>query len=599
MVSVVKTPQGHKIIDQAIAATIINGGLYAFVIFPYHALTTGDYVYITSDIDEYNGFWYVEVVDYQSFKIREHAGADDVPFYQEVEIDYYQTQPHDWSSIFLPIVYKATNDRWPTNNIDTPRTVSSTSDDNGFTQLTLSGTLRAEGLNMLEFVRITDAFDPDLNSIWQIVEVNSASDIVINLPYSVNNSFSGVSVQYYYANYQIRIKIWAGLNALHPWQAKKPYEEMAELSLTPDDNGEVMFSVSDYIKSKVAIKNNLTLFSLPLNLDAFTGFYIQTAESFDQSDNYSLYTAETDFSTDSFEGYAIAGKLPFKNVYSGDYADYVITDGSPALWLTNAARLLAVEDLYFDISFIKNILGEFWVIIDKYVADYLMITEVIPHGDSGIGVYRIPITPDINYDSFCVRVYTPGVPDSAGVPVTTLADLDDWVNNTFGWTLGPTPDVSVNGSGGVSNWIFGEIVTTAGYDYEFSTTVTELVGDSGGVPVFTLTWALFTNTGSFIDSVSFNYTSTGAKSETFTLHATTEGLYLGLHITNNTPIATKTFEFNSAVYNAPASPPDDGIDAQDITEEICIDILETCEAQQGFTEEDRRLLEDGDFRLLE
>ena len=36
-----------------------------------------------------------------------------------------------------------------------------------------------------------------------------------------------------------------------------------------------------------------------------------------------------------------------------------------------------------------------------------------------------------------------------------------------------------------------------------------------------------------------------------------------------------------------------------ITEEICIDILEQCEAQQGFTQEDARLLEDGDFRLLE
>ena len=36
-----------------------------------------------------------------------------------------------------------------------------------------------------------------------------------------------------------------------------------------------------------------------------------------------------------------------------------------------------------------------------------------------------------------------------------------------------------------------------------------------------------------------------------------------------------------------------------ITEEICIDILDTCEAAEGFTEEDRRLLEDGDYRLLE
>jgi len=54
-----------------------------------------------------------------------------------------------------------------------------------------------------------------------------------------------------------------------------------------------------------------------------------------------------------------------------------------------------------------------------------------------------------------------------------------------------------------------------------------------------------------------------------------------------------------ADYNSPGAPPDDSIAAQNITEEICIDLLETCEAQDGFTAEDARLLEDGDFRLLE
>ena len=29
---------------------------------------------------------------------------------------------------------------------------------------------------------------------------------------------------------------------------------------------------------------------------------------------------------------------------------------------------------------------------------------VIDYEDQGIGVYRIPITPDADYDSFCVRV---------------------------------------------------------------------------------------------------------------------------------------------------------------------------------------------------
>ena len=68
MVTVVKTPQGHKIIDEPLNATVYDGGITAFVLYPYHDLTTGDYVYISSDIDEYNGFWYATVIDYQNFQ---------------------------------------------------------------------------------------------------------------------------------------------------------------------------------------------------------------------------------------------------------------------------------------------------------------------------------------------------------------------------------------------------------------------------------------------------------------------------------------------------------------------------------------------------
>jgi hypothetical protein len=42
------------------------------------------------------------------------------------------------------------------------------------------------------------------------------------------------------------------------------------------------------------------------------------------------------------------------------------------------------------------------------------------------------------------------------------------------------------------------------------------------------------------------------------------------------------------------------VDPATLTEEICIDILETCEIENGFVPPDnRRLLEDGDYRLLE
>lgn len=599
MVTVIKRPQGHKIIDQAIQATITEQyGGDAIVTFPYHGLGTGDFVYIESDIDEYNGFWYVTAADVNTFKISEGATTDFVQYYQDADIEYYQTQEHNWSSIFLPIVYKCNNDRWPINTVDASRMVSSFSDDNGYTDLDLSGDIKSSGggINALEFVKISGASDSDLNGVWQIVEVISNSNIVISLPYSASNSFTGATIQYYYNNYQVKIKIFSGLPPLHPWYNKKPYAEVAELSLTPDENNQVMFSISDYIKMKIAIKNNLTLFSLPLNLDAFTGFYISTSESFDDSDNYSLTTTQGMFSVDTFEGYAAAGKLPFKNIYAGDYADFILTSGSPARWLTNRSRLLAVEGHYFDISFIKNLRGDFQLIIDKYVGDYA-VTETQNFTDQGDGVYRIPITPDANYDSFCVRIYTPGVAASEQTPPTTLADLEDWTNEPGSlWALGVNPTTSVN-AGADDGYIIGAISTTAGYDYEFTT---ELHIGPGGefTPISEVIWALLDSAYNELDTVAFNYTNEGVKTETFSLSSINAATYLGLKVFNNTFFATKNYTINSVVYNTPDIP-DDSIPAQNMTEEICIDILDTCESITQFTQTARRLLEDGGYRLLE
>jgi hypothetical protein len=593
MVTVVQRPQGNKIIDQAVSATIIDSSGDALVSFPYHSLSTGDIVYITSDIDEYNGFLYVEVIDSGSFKLRANSLSDFIEFYQEIDIEYYQTQPHEWSSIFLPIVYKISNDRWPTNSVDTARTISSSSDDNGFTQLTLSGALKSQ-FNALEFVKI-ESSDEDLNNVWQIVEVISTSNIVINLPYDAANSFLGATIQYYYNNYQVKVKVYSGLDPGHPWQATKPYEEMAELSLTPDENNEVMFSVSDYIKSKVAIKNNLTLFSLPLNLDAFTGFYIQTAESYDDSDNYTLFTTQSDYTQDSFEGYAIAGKLPFKNVYSGDYADYIYTSGSPARWLTNRTRLLAVEDLYFDVSFIKNVLGTFNLIIDKYVTDYLTQTIVIPYLDQGIGVYRMPITPEATYDSFCIRVRTDAHSEEVEVTNTEDFDLSLWTNHAGGltdWTTGiPAPFVNIVGAN--SNFILFPYATNSGqvYTYQYQFSVANSDPGTKTAQLLFLDAAFLAIGFSFID-----VPSDGIYSGAVDITPSSNGTYIAFKVSSIGLGWDVTLELVSAITTTTETVE---VAAETITEEICIDIIEQCDVADGITQDDRRLLEDGDFRLLE
>lgn len=603
MVTVVKRPTGHKIIDQAVSATITDSSGDALVTFPYHGLGTGDHVYIDSDIDEYTGFWYVTAIDTDSFKISEYAGANFVEFYQELDVTYYQTVDHEWSSIFLPIVYKVSNDKWPVNTIDSAVSITSFSNDNGYMQVILSGAITSGTILPLDFVKITHPIKPWLDGVWQVVEVNTSSNLVLDMAYADDADLTGATIQFYYNNYQVKVKVWGGLPFGHPWQAKKPFELLAELSLTPDENGVCMFSISDYLRGKIDIKNNPTGFSMPLNLDAFTGFYICTAETHDISDGgYSLGTYESSFSCDTFQGWAVAGKLPFKNTYSGDYSQYVAVLGAPAQWLTLFDRLIAVEDKYFDISFIKPVRGDLAVEIDKYIADYISSTETIEYDDQGIGVYRIPITADAFYDSFCVRVSTPGAGPSSGPPSTTLADLENWENmgGVFPgtWTEGALPSVSANGSGGPTGYLGGAFAASPGFEYEFSIQF-EITG-SFTDPTVQAVFALLDSSFNEIDTVTFNYTTHGVKNETFTLSSMGTGAYLALRFTNNTPITTKVFELQSAVYNAPDTP-DDSVPAQDLTEEICIDMVESCDVQKGVNNnpDDARLTEDGDYRLLE
>lgn len=590
---VVKRPEGHKIIDQAIAATISGYANDALVTFPSHGLTTGDYVYITSNLDEYNGFWYVTVINANTFKISEYAGADFVEYFQDADIDYYQTQSHVWNSIFLSIVYKISNTKWPVNTTDAIGLIILNSDDNGYTLLTMVAPVA--GLSApLQYVTISGGI-ATANGVWQVVEIINNVQFVIALPFEMSGNLIGKSVQIYYNSYQTKVKIFAGLKPTHPWANKKPYELVGELSLTPDADNITTFSVSDYVKNKIQIKNNPLLYSMPLNLDAFTGFYIQTAESFDSSDNYTVFTDESDFIADDFEGYAIAGKLPFKNTYSGDYADYVATFGNPALWLSTLTRLLALSGRYFDVSFINPVNAAFNVVLKKYFnADYF-ITETIDYESQGIGVYRIGLIPDSQYIKYCLQAFTPG---AAPPTPPTLQVLASWTNGPGSqpWSLGANPNTSVNGGGGVTNYIVGTFASAAGVDHKFTTDVDV----SSGTMNFTMRVALLDNLYNVIDSIDFIYTTSGNKIQTdFVLNPSTNGTYLGITCINNTAVATKTIDINSATFNGFSAGDGEGVDAMTLTEEICFDVIDDCDATSGFTPDDIRLLEGGEFRLLE
>ena len=68
--------------------------------------------------------------------------------------------------------------------------------------------------------------------------------------------------------------------------------------------------------------------------------------------------------------------------------------------------------------------------------------EDIAYEDYGIGVYRIPITPDADYDSFCVHVEVDPTEETVEIPPELLnlalmtnepasGDLPNWTLGSF------------------------------------------------------------------------------------------------------------------------------------------------------------------------
>lgn len=408
--SVSSRPTGY-IIGSAVTATM-NDDLSANpkVIFTKtnHGLSTNDVVYIRSQVQDYNGFWFVDVASSGQFYIKQTAtGAFQDYISADGETCTYQISQnsHGWSCVHLPIVYKLSSTLWPTNSVDTTRTVSSFTNDNGYVNLNLSGDIKATGTaNELEWVKISGS--NGLDGIYQIINWISDTDITINLAYSAGYSFAGATVQFYYNNYHAVVRIYAGLNSAHYWAGQKAYELIAEKKAVPDVDGIITINIAEELKSKLEIiSNNLQLGTLPNNIDAFCMFYIEYAESYDDSNGYTLGTVTESYTSDqnNFEGYAVNAKLPFKNKHAGYLSEYVL---SRAFNSVNAAKFLTEFTIptlfpgyYFDLSWIRDesikggAYGNTLIMVKETYLEGVgtgRVTENIIDNDEGI--YRTQLT---------------------------------------------------------------------------------------------------------------------------------------------------------------------------------------------------------------
>lgn len=588
-ITVISRPVGHKLTTVDISAQIIDSGTDTALVYTTsaHGLVDGDYVYIESNFDSYNGFKYVDSIAYDSFKIKESEGGDYVPFKQTAAITFrISVLDHGWQCVHLPIVYELQSNIFPSNNPNTPRTVTSFTNENGYTNLNLSGGLL--DTPTLSYIVITGAANDSLNGVFQIINQVSVSDVTIDLAYDSGYSFIGATVIKYYQGYFMSVKVYGGLEIDHPWYTEKPMELLATLKFTPDSFNNIKFSISEILKGQITLRNNLTLDTLPNNIDFYTSFYITYTENYDTSDGttITLYTGSE--TIDTFTGYATNSILPFKSENIGHLSDYVNDGAYLARWLTTQDRPVAIVDRFFDLSFINIRSGD--ITIKHNGVDYL--TLVSP----GKGILRIPIT-GFAVGEHCFVAFI----DPYTIVTANLNGGSNIAGAGSDWIVDSTPSTTLaNTAGAVSSDYYAlpysfevgnNYILTFGLEYQFlyaeslsgafdfyilnaSNVSIELIGTYNiPSPVF---YGTATKVVSFIapaGGVKIGVKGTGVNGSPGPL----TGLFLGL---------------TSLIIEGST-----GVEPYAITESICIDVIEECSGT--FVYDNLRLTEGGIFRELE
>lgn len=430
-ITILERPKG-VVLGTCVDANInedYNG--FATVNKALHNLQDNDWVYIQSDVENYNGFWQVDVINTGEFALLQYDGTY-LPYIVNTNVTYCPgIQTHGWSCVHLPITYRISNNRYPVNSIDTVRIISTLADNNGFTQIGLSGSLGT--FEDLQFIKISNAPDSDLDGVYQVIDKLSTSSVILNIAYTsvTNATLLGASIQLYYGNYNVVVKVYAGINAAHEWASEKPYELAATLELIPDENNEVFFSINDILKPYVKTENNLLLPTLPNNIDAWTNFYISTGEAYDTSNGYTVSTLSTGFTSDqsTFEGTAANAELEFKNIHSGYLSGYI----NPISWLTLFGELTVFAGQYFDISFIEAVTnGTLGYRVKNYINDVLQsTTDYAFNQDARNGVYRFKPEYDPTSDKIKVSILLNGGWDEQPENNTFTGTMLPWVSWDF------------------------------------------------------------------------------------------------------------------------------------------------------------------------
>lgn len=534
--TVVDRPYGFELGSAVTGFCIGNNYGFANVQKAAHGLTTGQYVYVVSDVSAYNGFWYVQVFTANEFYLRQNLASANQAFIRSTcNATYYVCTTHNWSCVHLPIVYRLSSNKWPINTADTIRTVSSQSDAFSYTNLNLSGAIGSVAGDLISVIV------NGVSGLYRIIDWVSSSDVTINLAYNVSNTFG--NVQDYANNYHARIRIYSGLDIPHTYRSMNPYAQTLEIRAVPDENGIITVNINEYLKSDINIlSNDLLLGSRPNNVDAYCQFYIEYAESYDDSDGTDVGTFVSSYTSDktNFQGYAVNAKLPFKNIHAGSLTEYLMNKTTAKfLTLFTIPVIFACEDdntvCYNDISFVNpGVYPAGLFLRQTYYIDGVQQSTTdkqITDSDTP-GVYTVqPDNPSCNHDRVDLTIFTNAALSLNGAAEeSTFAQISG--NRSVTFVTGASPDFS--GSLRVSSFLPGQLSNIAYVSFRVpsgSYTVggTTNVVVNSGTGTYRVRYFLLNQALQILDT-SNDYEITAGSPDTWTesLTANQEVFYIGL-----------------------------------------------------------------------
>jgi hypothetical protein len=207
---------------------------------------------------------------------------------------YYNSR---WVSGHLPVQYKILNTKFPENTDDDVDNICTVTDVNGFAEINLCGTY--ETYVALEYIKIEGSSVDSYNGVWKILEVVNATTLIISAAY---DGAATATVQRYYNNYFNSVKVYAGIPQYHQFESEDPMSLIATLSIEPNVSNISIADISGLVKAKLNCDNDLDQISGANDLNAWTGFYIEYAESYEVSDGSEVTQYTSSYTTDDNPG---------------------------------------------------------------------------------------------------------------------------------------------------------------------------------------------------------------------------------------------------------------------------------------------------------